>query len=225
MGFRRGVKGIRGEPWATDWPGNARACSSLCAGTRANDGSSAAGTGCADDANAGSLELLDLVGIVRKQPHGAEAERFQCFRRKFVVARIGRESEPAIRFHGVETVVLQFVSFDFVDQADAAAFLREIEHHAGGFFRDLAQRKFKLRAAVAPLRREDVSRQALRMDAHERGLGAAKSPCTIATASPRLGPALNRENRELARTTWAIAPWPRRAPWRFVCAVSSNRAL
>src|ERR1700730_2200218 len=125
-----------------------------------------------DNADACLLELPDLVRIVRKQPHSADPERFQGLRGKGVVSRIGRESEPAICFHRVETVVLQFIGLQFIDQANAAAFLREIEHNAGRFFCDFPERKLELCAAVAPLRRENVAGETLRVDAHERPLRA-----------------------------------------------------
>ena len=85
-----------------------------------------------DDANAGSLELRHFVGIIREQADIAQAERLQSFGGKFVVARVIRKSQPAIRFHGVEPGVLQFVGFQLIDQANAAPFLRQIQQHAGG---------------------------------------------------------------------------------------------
>ena len=124
-----------------------------------------------DNADACLLKLPDLVRIVRKQPHSADPERFQGLRGKGVVSRIGRESEPAICFHRVETLVLQFIGLQFIDQANAAAFLREIEHNTGRFFRDLPERKLELCAAVAPLRRENVAGETLRVDANQRRLG------------------------------------------------------
>src|SRR5580704_6772476 len=154
-----------------------------------------------DDANACALELLDLVRIVRKQPDRADAERFQRLCGKFVVSRIGRESEPAICFDRVETLVLQFVSLQLIDQADAASFLREIEDHAGGFFGDLAEGELELRAAVASLRCENVAGEALRVDAHERHLRAPKLAMLDRNSLSALGPAFDAQDRKLSEAS------------------------
>lgn len=105
-----------------------------------------AGAGTAGDAfdyaDAGFFELLDLVGIIREEADGADAQRFQCFGGEIVVARVGGKAQFAIGFDGVETLVLQLVGFYFVEQADAAAFLWKVEHDAGAVFGDFAQREF-----------------------------------------------------------------------------------
>ena len=138
-----------------------------------------------DDTNARAFELRYFVGIVGQQAHVAEAERLQGFGGKFVVARVIGKPEAAICFDGVETAVLQFVGFQLIDQSNAAAFLRQVEQHAGRFLGDFAQRKFELRAAIAAFGGEDVASETLRVDAHKRRLAAIaaardppfKGPC------------------------------------------------
>ena len=77
-------------------------------------------------ANARALQLLYFVWIVRKQSQFANAESFERFRGKFVISRIRGESELPIRLHCVESRVLQLVRFQFINQADATAFLRQV---------------------------------------------------------------------------------------------------
>ena len=139
-----------------------------------------------DDANAALLELGHLVRIIGKQPHRLNAERLQRFGGEFIIARVVGEAEFAVRLHRVEPGVLQLIRLQFIDQPDSAAFLRQIEHEAGRFFGNLAQRKFKLGAAIAALRCENIAGQALRMYSHQRRL------LVVAIRSARDFPVLNR---------------------------------
>ena len=79
------------------------------------------------DANASTLQLMHLIGIIGEQANGANAERFERFGGKLVIAGVVREAEAPIGFHRVEARILQFVRLEFVDQADSAAFLRQIQ--------------------------------------------------------------------------------------------------
>src|SRR5580658_4029447 len=130
-----------------------------------------------DDSNTRAFKLRDLVWIIGEQAHGANAEGLQRFGGKFVVARVIGKSEPAIGFDSVQAAVLQFVSFQFIDQADAAAFLRQVEQHAGRLLGNFAQRKFQLRAAIAAFGGEDVAGEALRVDAHQRHAVSMRFRC------------------------------------------------
>ena len=126
------------------------------------------------DFHAGGFELPDFVGIVREQADGLHAEGFESVGGKFVVARIVGKAELAIGFDGVEAGILKFIGFELVDEADSAAFLREIENNASFGFGDGFQREFELGAAVAALRGEYVTGETLRMDPDERGLRAGE---------------------------------------------------
>src|ERR1700747_795708 len=79
------------------------------------------------DANARSLELRHFVGVIRKQPDSAQAERLQGFGREFVVTRVVCKSKAPVRFHGVEACVLQLVGLQLIDQSDSAPFLWQVE--------------------------------------------------------------------------------------------------
>ena len=104
-----------------------------------------------NDANACALRLLHLIGIIGEQANGADAQRFERFGGKLVIAGIGREAEAAIGLYRVEAGILQFVCLQFIDQPDAAAFLRQVQQYASGFLGDLAQGQFQLCAAIATL--------------------------------------------------------------------------
>jgi len=146
------------------------------------------------DADAGTLELLDFIGIVREQAHRTQAERFERFGCKFVIACVIGKTKFAIGFHGVETGVLQFVGFQFINQADAASFLRQVEHDPRRLGRNFPEREFELSAAVAALRGEDVSGEALGMDAHERRASIARLPVLNRDRFLTFFPAFDSEN-------------------------------
>ena len=121
-----------------------------------------------DNVNTGSLKGFHLVGIVGEQPHARHAERFQYLTGKQEVAMIGLEAEAFVGFHGVKTGVLQFVGLQFCHQTNAAPFLLLIDQDTGAFIRDHGQGEFKLLAAIAAQRVENVTGKALRVDSNER---------------------------------------------------------
>jgi hypothetical protein len=121
------------------------------------------------DFHAGGFELLHFVWVVGEKADGAHAEGFESVGSEFVLARIVGKAELAIGFDGVESGVLEFVGFELVDEADAAAFLGKIEDDASFGFGDGFQREFELGAAVAAFGSEDIAGEALRVDADERG--------------------------------------------------------
>ena len=57
----------------------------------------------------GVLQRLDLVGIIRKQPHSSYAERFEYLPGQTKVALICFKAQPLIGFHGVEPRILQLI--------------------------------------------------------------------------------------------------------------------
>ncbi len=104
-----------------------------------------------NDANTRALQLIHFIGIIGEEANGADAERLERFGGELVVAGVIGKTEAAIGFHGVEARILELVCLEFVDQADSAAFLRQIKQYAGRLLGDLAQRKFQLGAAIATL--------------------------------------------------------------------------
>jgi len=60
--------------------------------------------------DAGALQSLDLLGIVRKQAYTVCAKCFQHLSGQRKVAMVGFKAQPFVGFHCVETRVLQFIS-------------------------------------------------------------------------------------------------------------------
>src|SRR6185369_14092366 len=84
-------------------------------------------------------------------------------------ALVGFEAEALVRLDGVEALVLQFIGLELVDEADAAAFLREIEQYACAMLADDADGAAYLIAAIAFERAQQVAGETFRMQAHENG--------------------------------------------------------
>ena len=102
-------------------------------------------------------QSLELLRVVAHQAHGADAEVAQHLERGAIVPQIGREAEPLVRLDRVGAFVLQLVGANLVGEADAAAFLVEVNQHASPFVSDAAQCFVQLRAAIAARRMEDVA--------------------------------------------------------------------
>ena len=81
---------------------------------------------------------------------------------------VGFEPEAFVGLDRIQPLVLQFVSLQLGHQADAAALLLLIDQNARALLGDHRQRHFQLCAAVAAQRAENVSGQALGMDAEQR---------------------------------------------------------
>lgn len=120
------------------------------------------------------FQLFHFVRIIGEQAHRTNAKRFQSFGGEFVIANVVRKTKPFVCFDRIESRVLQLVGLKLINQANAAAFLGQIQQHPRRFLGNFAQRKFELRPAVASLRSKDIPRKALRMDANQRRLFAAR---------------------------------------------------
>jgi hypothetical protein len=121
-----------------------------------------------DDPNSRTFELADFFRIVGKQTDFCRAEFFQNLRGEIVLARIGGKTQSFVSFDGVHSAVLEFVSAEFVQQADAAAFLGKIKKYSRWSLPDFLKRQFELCAAIATQGRENIAGEALRMHTHDR---------------------------------------------------------
>jgi len=122
-------------------------------------------------ANAGALESSDLIGVVREQANLLDAESAENFGGHEELALIGFEAEALIRFDGIEATVLQGVGLQLGHETDTSAFLLLINENAGALLGDHGEGHFELLAAVAAQGTEDVSGEALGVDANERRAG------------------------------------------------------
>jgi len=96
--------------------------------------------------------------------------------RQLVLARVDRLADADVGVDRIEPLVLQRISLDLLEEADAPALVeRQIDENAVGRRRNPPQRGFELRAAVAAERMKDVARDASRMHAHERNLGRLRA--------------------------------------------------
>ncbi len=123
------------------------------------------------DFEAESLEASAFGGVVGNQPHFADAEVVEDLGSESVVALVGFESEGFVGFDGVEAAILEFVGAELVDDADAAAFLSDVEDDAGAFGFDHLEGGGKLVTAIAAEGAEDVAGEAGAVDADEGGVG------------------------------------------------------
>ncbi len=78
---------------------------------------------------------------------------------------IGVEAQLFVGVDGVEAAVLQLISPQFVDQADAAALLRQVHQDSGAGGGDFLDRALKLVATVAPQGPQQIAGETLRMQA------------------------------------------------------------
>ena len=85
-----------------------------------------------------------------------------------VVAQVVCKTQLVICLDRVGALFLQAVRANLVDEADATAFLTQVEQDAAAFLRNAAQRALELRAAVAALAEQRVSGQAFRMQPDQR---------------------------------------------------------
>ncbi len=99
--------------------------------------------------DSGRFHASHLRRIVGEQPDPVDPERAQHRRRMAIVALVIGEAQPQIRFDGVETAVLQRIGADFVDEADAAALLAEVQQHAAACLANDAKRLAELGSAIA----------------------------------------------------------------------------
>src|SRR6185503_9817629 len=115
-------------------------------------------------------DRVHLLGVVGEEPHPADAEVVEDLRAGPVLADVGGETELQVGLDGVVALVLELVRLELLDQADAAAFLPDVEEDAALLAGDEGERGFHLLAALAAERVEDVAREAFGVDPDGDGL-------------------------------------------------------
>ena len=118
-------------------------------------------------------ESVELAGVVGHELDGFDAQGANHGGRDVVLPRVHGQVQEPVRFDRVGAELLQRVRADLVDEADASAFLAEVEDHAGAAARDLCLRQLELLPAIALQRPEHLARQALGMNAERDGSSAA----------------------------------------------------
>src|SRR5208283_2772382 len=119
-------------------------------------------------AHAGAFDGIDLFRVVREQADFAQAEVAQNRSRQRIAAQVGFEAQLLIGLDRIRALVLQLVSAQLVEQADAAAFLRLVDQQPAALARDAFDGNLQLRPAIAAQAVENVAGQALGMNANQR---------------------------------------------------------
>src|SRR5882724_2102423 len=91
--------------------------------------------------------------------------------RKAKIPMVGVEAECMIRCNRVEALVLQAVGLKLCHQSDAPPLLMLIDQKTASVLANGPHREFQLISTVAAKRSKHVAREALRVNAQERGLG------------------------------------------------------
>jgi hypothetical protein len=120
---------------------------------------------------ASPLQRLDLLRIIREQAHLAYAERPKYLAGEGKVALVGLEAQPLIRLDGVQTGILQLVRLQLCHKADATTLLLFVNKDPSALVADHRQRHLKLLSAIATQRMKNVTREALRVNPHQRRSG------------------------------------------------------
>ena len=112
----------------------------------------------------------DLPRVVRQDADRGQPEVGEDLRADAVLARVGLEAELEVGLDRVETLLLELVGAQLVEQPDPAALLGEVEQDARAFLLDPREGALELLAAVAAPRVEHVAGQALGVDTDEHVL-------------------------------------------------------
>jgi hypothetical protein len=111
-------------------------------------------------------ELTHLLRVVGQQPDGGPADGEQHLGGGGVVALVGPVAQGDVRRIRVEAVALQLVGVELGVEADAATLLAQVEQVPAGSVQP-DDRLVQLWAAVAPFRAEDVTGEALAVEADQ----------------------------------------------------------
>ena len=128
------------------------------------------------DGDAVLADVVDFLRVVCQEADVGCAEISENLCAGHVLAKVGSEAELEIRFDGVIAFVLQGIGADLIDEADAAAFLTQVDEDAPTFFGDLAHGCGELLAAVAAERSEAVAGEAFGVNAAEDGRSVIDLP-------------------------------------------------
>src|SRR5206468_7497226 len=97
----------------------------------------------------------------------------QNLRSDAVIPQVGSKAKLQVGVHRIEPFLLQLVSLQLINEADAAAFLPHIEQNARAGFVNLHEGRGELKAAIAAVGVEYIAGQALGMHPYERRLISA----------------------------------------------------
>src|SRR5690348_12173109 len=83
-----------------------------------------------DHLNPITLKPYHLLWIIRQETKLADPEIIENLRADAIIAQVAGEPESGVRFHGIETFLLQLICVNFCREPDPAAFLPHVNQHA-----------------------------------------------------------------------------------------------
>lgn len=125
------------------------------------------------DFDAEAFEAVDFFRVVREQADFFSAHVLENLGTDPVFAKVRSETEFFVGFDCIVALFLEDIGFEFIDEADATAFLAHVEEDAPAFGVDLCQGSGQLFTAVAAAGAEDVACKAFGMDAAQEVLAVA----------------------------------------------------
>src|SRR5580704_11134595 len=115
------------------------------------------------DTQAISLESDHFARVVRQHANGFQSQIQENLRSNAIVPQIGLETELLVGLDGIRALVLEGIRLEFVEKANAATLLIEVDQHPASRLRDHLHCAIQLPTAVAALRVKDVPGEALRV--------------------------------------------------------------
>ena len=122
------------------------------------------------DREAVAFDAVNFFGVVGHDADFSQAEIAEDLAADAVVAFVDGEAESLVGFDGVVAFFLEGVGVELVGEADAAAFLAEVDEGAFAFLFDHLHGGGELGAAIAAGAAEDVAGEAFAVDSDEDGL-------------------------------------------------------
>ncbi len=122
-----------------------------------------------DDFDAIDLEPAGFFGVVGEDFDLFEAEVPEDLSADAVVAFVGGKAEFEIGVNGVEALLLEFVGVEFIFEADASAFLTQIDQSADACLLNHLHSGDELLAAFTSLGMEEVAGHTFGVDSDEDG--------------------------------------------------------
>ena len=119
------------------------------------------------DFDAEAFEAVDFFRVVREQADFFSAHVLENLGTDPVFAKVRSETEFFVGFDCIVALFLEDIGFEFIDEADATAFLAHVEENAPAFGVDLCQGSGQLFTAVTAAGAEDVACKAFRMDPNQ----------------------------------------------------------
>jgi len=120
-----------------------------------------------DDFDAVDFESAGFLGVIGEYFDLFESEVTEDLGADAVVAFVGGKAEFDVGVNGVEALLLEFVGVEFVFEADASAFLAEIDQGANACLLNHLQGRDELLATLASLGMKKVAGHTFGVDADE----------------------------------------------------------